>query len=479
MRIYLLWLIVSILGCYSLKDWFKPVPFLILMMPIYGNPDFPSGALGIQGLNPWNILLLITILSYLLQKNQDASIWDMDNGVTLLLLFYVGIIIISTSRSLFDIQTLRDYGNTETSGQIFNEYLVNSIKFLIPAYMVFTGARTESRRKLILWAIIISHLYIAYVVIKGIPISAVVDEKLLTRLGLKILEKTFSWSKVNTAMLLSGGAWAILFATPYLIKKKHKLASFISIILFILTSFSLALTGGRMGYVVWIILALLFSLMRWKKGLLLLPLLAATVISILPSVNDRFFQGISTDNSDITIEDSYQMTSGRTDAWPVVIDRIGRSPLIGYGALSMIRTGARTEVNEKLNVTEGERGFPHPHNAYLWLLLDTGILGTVPILLFWMIVLYRSKKLCGTAGSESDAIGVTSLTTSLAFLLAGIGSQNFYPTHGAIAMWAAIALAFRLYTDREKNFKTILISRLPSCSSAPLHMNVEKTRLND
>jgi O-antigen ligase len=451
MRIYLLWFIILTLGCYSLKDWFKPVPFLILMMPIYGHPEFPSGALGIQGLNPWNILLLITILSYLLQKNQDASIWDMDVGVTILLFFYIGIIVISVFRALFDIPTLLYYESPyTTSASIINEYLVNCIKFLIPAYLVFTGARTEFRRKLVLWAIIGSHLYIAFIVIKGIPVSAVGDEKALTLIGLKILQKNFSWSKVNTAMLLAGGAWAILFTMPYLIGKKARYTSPIAIGLFILTSFALALTGGRMGYATWILLALLFSLMRWKKGLILIPLFAVTVLSILPSVGDRFLQGVATENTDITIENSYKMTSGRNEVWPVVINRISQSPLIGYGALSMTRTGAQAEVAAILNTPQGERGFPHPHNSYLWLLLDTGIIGAVPILLFWVIVLYRSKKLCGVAGSESDAIGITSLTLSLAFLIAGLGSQNFYPTHGAIAMWAAIALAFRLYTDRQK-----------------------------
>lgn len=447
MRVYLLWLVTFILCSYSTKDWFKPVPFLILLMPLYGHPDFPSGALGVQGLNPWNVLLLVTFFSYQRQKEQDGSIWDMDTGVTTLLIIYVGIIIISALRGMFDIQTLRDYGNTFTRGFIVSEYLINSIKFLIPAYLVFTGARTESRRRLVLLAIVGSILYITFVVIKGIPISAVTDEKALTRIGLKILQQTFSWSKVNTAMLLAGGAWVILFSVPYLIGKKKRFTSLVSMGLFALTSFALALTGGRMGYAVWGILAILFSFVRWKKGLILIPLLATIVISVLPSARERFLDGISTDNG-FTVEDSYAMTSGRTDAWPVVIDRIVQSPLIGYGALSMIRTGAAAEVAYLLNTSEGERGFPHPHNAYLWLLLDTGILGTVPILFFWIIVLYRSRKLCGVAGSESDAIGITSLTTSLALMLAGLGSQNFYPVHGAIVMWAAIALTFRLYADR-------------------------------
>jgi O-antigen ligase len=448
MREYLLWFITFILGFYSLKDWFKPVPFLILMMPLYGHPDFPSGAFGIQGLNPWNVLLLATFLSYLLQRKQDAANWDMDKGVTILLLFYISIIIISALRAVFDVQTLHDYGKMLTSGQIVSENLINCIKFLIPAYLVFTGARTESRRKLILWAIIASHLYIALVVIRGIPISAVTDENVLTHLGLKILQKTFSWSKVNTATLLAGGAWATLFAVPYLLAKRPRLSSVAPFTLFVLTSFALALTGGRMGYAVWIILFLIFSFLRWKKGLLLIPLISVIILSIVPSVRDRFLQGISIDKNNIVIEDTYKMTSGRTDAWPVVIDRISRAPWIGYGALAMIRTGATAEVAEKLNIQEGERGFPHPHNAYLWLFLDTGILGAAPILLFWAIVLYRSNKLCGVAGSESDAIGITSLATSLSLLIAGLGSQNLYPVHGAIAMWAAIALAFRLYADR-------------------------------
>ena len=451
MRDLLLWGVICFFSIYAMRNWFAPVPVLILMMAIYGNAEMPGSIAGIQGLNPWNILVTMTFLAYLSQKKRDSAYWDMDGRATLLFIIYFVAIIISALRLMADQQTLLFYGIEQGTGALFSEYLFNPIKFLIPGYLVFVGARTPERRKIILWAIILVHLGIAVLTIRSIPLSAVTSGDDLTQVGLKVLQKKFSWSKVHTAMLLGCGAWAVLFASYFLFSRKQR---FLTLALFAFMTLALALTGGRMGYAVWTILGIVFAFTRWKKGLFILPIIMLIVIAILPSVSERLLQGTSTYGQEITIENSSTVTSGRTVAWPVAIDRISQSPFIGYGGMAMVRTGAMAEVAEINNTPEGERGFPHPHNAYLRILLDSGILGTIPILILWSMVLMRSYKLCGDMGSENDAIGITCLCLVLGLCLAALGSQDFYPVHGTIALWASIGLTLRVYIDKYPPKKT-------------------------
>ena len=50
---------------------------------------------------------------------------------------------------------------------------------------------------------------------------------------------------------------------------------------------------------------------------------------------------------------------------------------------------ARTGVAERLEKELGE-SFPHPHNAYLEQLLDSGVLGLALVVPFYLLVLARA-----------------------------------------------------------------------------------------
>jgi O-antigen ligase len=450
MRDLLLWGIILFFSVYSIKNWFAPVPILIIYMAIYGNTEMPGSIAGIQGLSPWNILAFSAIFSFLLQKKKEAIHWDMDGGATVLFVVYFITIIISALRLISDQQTLLFFGlNHVGTGSLISEYILNPLKYLIPGYLVFVGARSPERRKVILWAIILVYLLIAVLTVRSIPLSAVTSGEDLTQVGLKVLQKRFSWSKVNNAMLLGSGAWAVLFSTYFLFGNKRR---YLCLALFAFMVFALALTGGRMGYAVWGILGVGFAFARWKKGLFILPVFILIVISVIPSVNERVLDGTAAGTGGEEINTA-TITSGRTVAWPVVIDRIGQSPMLGYGGMAMIRTGAASEVAEIQQTGEDDRGFPHPHNAYLRILLDSGVVGSLPVIILWLLILLRSYKICGKIGSENDAIGITSFCLVLGLLIAALGSQDFYPVHGSIALWASIGLTLRVYIDRISDSK--------------------------
>jgi hypothetical protein len=442
-----IWAIILFLSFYSFRDWFKPACVLVVMMAIYGHPSMPTNVLGVQGANPWNLLLMFTVLGFLALKKKENLKWDLDGLMKFLIFIYGVVIIVSFVRLYADRHVLYLYGHPATGGELFSEYFINGVKWVVPGIFIYMGATTESRRRLVIWSLVVVNILTAIIVIRRVPISMVTSGFELTQHPLKTLEQAFSMSRVNVAFILAGGSWVILFALQSLIKKGRL---FVSIVGFFISSLALALTGGRTGYATWVAIGMFISILKWKKGIIIIPAMIGLVVYMVPSINERVFQGVDLESSEIKQYDTQSMTSGRVIAWPVAIKHIGKAPFFGYGGLAMIRTGAAQEVAEIMQLEEGTRGFPHPHNAYLFLLLDAGWIGAFPIFLFWLIVLYRSFSLVSPESTvEERSIGLIAVSLSLALLIAGTGSQNFFPTQSSIALWAAIGLMLRVYRDRE------------------------------
>lgn len=131
--------------------------------------------------------------------------------------------------------------------------------------------------------------------------------------------------------------------------------------------------------------------------------------------------------------------------WPYVIEEIKKAPLIGYGRLAMVRTGLSDEMTEELRDT-----FSHPHNAYLEILLDNGVVGLCCVLPLYYMVLRRSISLFVDRDDIIfEVAGGVALSLIVALLIAGTGAQTLYPREGVIGMWAAIGVALRVWVERE------------------------------
>ncbi len=85
---------------------------------------------------------------------------------------------------------------------------------------------------------------------------------------------------------------------------------------------------------------------------------------------------------------------------------------------------------------------------YLRIVFDAGIIGGIPIILLYFVILLRSINLFERTGTENDAVGITGFCLVFGLCVAALGSQTFYPVHGSIAMWAAVGLVFRVYQDK-------------------------------
>jgi hypothetical protein len=62
-RLSLLAVYVAAAALYAGKDWYKSLCALVLLMAVEEHPDMPKTMLGIQGLNPWNLLLAVVVIA--------------------------------------------------------------------------------------------------------------------------------------------------------------------------------------------------------------------------------------------------------------------------------------------------------------------------------------------------------------------------------------------------------------------------------
>ncbi|MEJ6121135.1 O-antigen ligase family protein [Vibrio sp. 2-Bac 85] len=465
-RITLLTLLIAYLSVYAWKDWFRAACWLVLLMAIFQHPDMPKAIGGVPGLNHWNFLFVNTVLSWLSNRKKEKLIWEMPKFINTLLFIYGFFITISVTRYLYDHSGLLEL--FEVIGapaprmvSDINEYLINCFKWVLPSLIIFDGCRTRKQYNFALGSLALMFILLALQVVKAMKLgSLTLGGDALQHKALKIISKSVGFHRVNVSMMMSGAFW-LVFCLKELVSTKHYWY-------FILPScfvifLAMALTGGRTGYGTWAALGGIYCLFKWRKYILLIPLVYITVIAFAPSAVERLSFGFSSEesaesqpmNGDQGIDfegeevDLYEVTSGRNLAWPLVWESITEAPFFGYGREAMANIGITLKMREMYGEFDS---FPHPHNAYLQWIQDNGFVGAIPVFLLYFIFLKYSWSLFR---DNSDKIyivtGGVSFALLMSFFIASVGSQTFYPREGAVGMWVAIGLLLRVYVEREKN----------------------------
>ena len=470
MLTYALYILVAGLAIYAWKDWFKSLCGLLLMMAVMEHAYMPKNIAGIQGLNPWNVLFVSIFLAWLASRRREGLKWDMPGRVQLVMILYLGVIVLGFFRALYDMSYIENY----PIARLISDELINTIKWVLPGLLLFDGCRSRKRLKLALVCLLGMYLVISLLVIRRMPFALVLGgatENLMhTR---KKLTRTVGYSAPDLSAFLAGASWAMVAAAPLVRRKIHKVWFFCAAGT---AAFAQALTGGRAGYVAWGATGLILCLVKWRKYLILAPIVPIVLYVIFPGAAQRMLTGFGHTNlAGESSVDSFELTSGRMQIWPHVIEKIEEAPIAGYGRLAMKRTGLTTFLGDKYGDSEA---FPHPHNMYLEFLLDNGIVGFIPIIAFFIIIGVYSLRLFRDSDPLLAATGGTALALILAQLISGMGSQHFYPKESTMCMWAAIFLSVRVYLDRSKLraesekplLKTLDLRFCPDSSARPLRV---------
>ncbi|WP_299659947.1 O-antigen ligase [uncultured Psychromonas sp.] len=464
-RITLLTLLIAYLSVYAWKDWFRAACWLVLLMAIFQHPDMPKAIGGIPGLNHWNFLFVNTVLSWLSNRKKENITWEMPRLINVLLLIYAFFVILSVIRYLYDQSGLIEWFEVigvrpPKAMSDINEYLINCFKWVLPGMIIFDGCRTRKQYNFAVITLALMFVLLALQVVKAMKLgSLTLGGDALQHKALKIISDSVGFHRVNISMMMSGAFW-LVFCLKELVSTKHYWLVILPSCFIIFLA--MAMTGGRTGYGTWAILGFFYCLFKWRKYILLVPLVYIVVLTFAPSAVERLSFGFSSEpstqfqqnnkNQEIEFEggdvDLYSVTSGRNLAWPLVWESIEEAPYFGYGREAMVNIGITLKMREMYGSFDS---FPHPHNAYLQWIQDNGFVGAIPVFLLYFLLLKYSWSLFRDASEDIYIVtGGVSFALLLAFLSASVGSQTFYPREGAVGMWVGIGLLLRVHIERSR-----------------------------
>jgi len=252
----------------------------------------------------------------------------------------------------------------------------------------------------------------------------------------------------GAAKMMSGVPWAMLALLPLIGKRKHGL---LLIGLCIGGVYALALTGGRSGFAACGATFVLLCLVRWRRYLVVLPVLVVVATIAFPGAAARMTTGF--DQTTVSGEEFTNfddVTSGRVFIWPVAISKVCESPLFGFGRNAMTRTGARQFLADEYGEESG-RVVSHPHNAYLEVLLDSGLIGLVVVVGFHLCIwVYSIRLFRDRYDALYASVGGFTLSLLTGHLVSFMGGQSFYPEEIDVGLWCAMGVVLRVYVDRTR-----------------------------
>lgn len=448
MRVYILTLVIVGLAVYAWRNWFISLCGLIVLAAMMGFDDMPRQVLGIHGMNPWNLLLVAILVPWFVTRRYQRIRWDMPRAAAALVGTYVCVIVVAYVRAALDIKSFPPGASGEAStpvtmASLTGDHLVNALKYLIPALLLFDGARTRRRLAIGLVATLVMALPPAATIVKVVPIASLQQtgkEELRAR---RRIGKRLGYHANGAAMICATGAWGILAAAG-LRRRRWQAAAIAALAL--LPLMALVLTRSRGGYLAFAGVGCLFAVFLWRYLLVVLPVGLLVLFAVFPGVSQRLLAGVGVVSVEGRIEDDFgTITAGRTTViWPPVLDTIATRPALGYGRLSILRTSARDRILEQQDVCP-----THPHNAYLELVADTGVIGAVPVLallvgVFWIslrLARYRRDRLL-------RAVGAAALAAVTIMLLMGLSGQTFFPKENAQIAWCLFGLSLRAWVMR-------------------------------
>lgn len=447
------WLIILGLIIYTYRDWFKGLCGLIFLMAIIRHELMPTSMMGVTGLNPWNLLFLNVLLAFALKRSREELRWDAPLHITALMvlsLICINVALIRTAMDPYPITVFSESTGVDlNTTDMYIDYLVNPIKWVVPSLLLFMGCNSVERFRWAVFSILAMYMLLALLVIRWMPLGLLTDGEALQSRAARVLGRDVGYYRTNLSIMLAGACWMIMGLSNYY--KKHTLIIYAAAGIVFL---AMLLTAGRGGWLAWAILALVMGFAKWRRYLLMVPLVGLLALPFLPSsITDRLTEGFTeseqTESADyqanLSEEDARMDTisAGRSLLWPLVLNRIQERPLIGYGFFGIVNSGASGEYFERY-----QWGYYHPHNAYLQLLVDNGLVLSLPLLIFFVLITRYAWTLFRHAEvPEHMMSGAACFALVFAFLVGGITGQSFYPEERSFGMWCSIALLLRAWVD--------------------------------
>jgi len=422
---------LTLLGCVAvLADYRVGVVLLIVMLPVAESYFLPHSVFGVIGLNPVNLVLAATFVSYLMRGYEFKRFMPKP----LVWLFMAPIIVAGLigMRHVGDIhpafyeEELIQY--TGTLGYL-SQTLLKPLLMVFAAAIIGAAVARAKKAESVLIPIIVSVwvmsvMAIGYVIAEGVSLGA---------LALTSSREFFSGMGMHSNGL--GRLYAVAYALLLFTWGETKDLRLKTVLLFTMgiLTVALVLTFSRGAMVGWVLVNGLFLVWKFNAKTIGLGLLAVGAgMLIMPgAVVSRMSLGLAGGG------DVDTFTAGRmNEIWIPLFPELFKSPIWGDG-LDAIMWSKAMWTGQMAAVT-------HPHNAYMQAILDMGLVGTGLLLAFYWHVYRCARDLGSNAYLSPTMRGFYQglVASLLCFIITGFVGSSLRPTPEFAFLWIAIGMMY-------------------------------------
>ena len=422
---------------YAWRNWFVSLCGLILLTTLSQHHDMPRTMLGIAGLNPWNLVLGVILVAWLTQRRPGYD--HPPRYFLVAFAAYVALLVLGGVRAMFDSEVMVARGHWAGQNRLLFDLILNPLKYVLVGVLFFDGCRTRRQAWLGVHTLLLLgllHALMMYKTMKGIVFLGNYED------ARRMTDKMIGLHANDLAGLLTFAFWSlIVYAT--LIKGRWRWAGIAAAVVILP-----AIVGcySRAAFVANVGLALALGVVRWRKLLFLFPLAAVVVILLFPRVATRLTMGLTGEAVSVTGETDWnEVTAGRTEnLWMPTLEQIAEAPLIGHGRLAIWRTHCYDEILAR----EGNVA-THPHNSYLEMLLDSGMVGLSVVLVLLVSLGWMATSMLRSRGDVLVTLaGGMGFVAVVNVAILGLSGQFFYPKESMLWLFCATGLTLRAWCVR-------------------------------
>jgi O-antigen ligase len=199
------------------------------------------------------------------------------------------------------------------------------------------------------------------------------------------------------------------------------------------------LTFTRAAYIAVLLILVVFLVQRRRIGTIVAMLTLLPMLMLVAP--DAFMKRITTGVEEGGVDSAQsgslndKLTAGRIGGYQLLLPEVKRSPLIGRG------TGATAWSTA---VSRGQYEATHPHNLYLGVTLDLGLIGLGLSLYFYRRILDAMNRLSRRAdfSDEMRAFFKGSGVGFIGILVLSFAGGQWYPHPEQALMWIAFGITF-------------------------------------
>jgi hypothetical protein len=422
----------ALAACAVLYDFRIGAVLLILLLPIGSSTVLPRNLFGITGLNPLNLIMFATLGSLILRGKADDVGAFLPNK-----LFWMYIVPIGVAGLIgFRFAHLAHpelYENlaihfTDGRGYFLDEVVKPLFTVLIALLVGAAVARSKRPERFLLpigvaiW--ILGLLAVSRVARTSLSLSSLADPSMrefFSSLGMH----------ANDLGRLYAVAYALLLFTWA--ESKDRMLRLACLATMGLVVAALVFTFSRGAFAGFLVVNALFLLWRFNMKTMALLLVAgvAFLAMLPPEVWLRLSMGMG-DGADA-------VSAGRLEGiWLPLVPELLNSPLWGNGKGSVM--WSEPMAKGLMHVVT------HPHNAYLELYYDMGLIGVVLLIGYFLHVWTGLRALGSNAFLTPELRGFFKGAAAglVAFFVTGFAGSSFTPRPEYAFLWIAIGMMYGL-----------------------------------